>query len=140
MLRVGRCLYDREAIALQKHLKGVARRLTGFRIVLEQLEEIRVLEVLLEVLASLGTTRAINCRQVHAFLVDLAAVDLILDRSHRHQSIHDHVPLLPDSENPIDRLVVVGRVPVGVQNYGALRPRQIEAEASNLGRQEPAED
>ena len=84
MLRVGRCLHDREAIALKKHLKGVTRCLTGFCIVLEQFEEICVLEVLFEVLTSLCATCAINRRQVHAFLVNLAAVDLILDRSHRH--------------------------------------------------------
>lgn len=127
-----------EAISVEQQLQRIASRFARLCIVLEELEQVRVLEVLFKVL--LPRTRAVDRCQVHAFLVNLAAVNFLLDSAHGHKPINDHVSLLADSKNSIDGLVVVRRVPVRVKNDGSVCASQVQSETTDLRREKSAED
>lgn len=67
---------------------------------------------------------------------NLSPIDLFFDRVGRNQSVNDDVFFLADSVASIDALVVVGWVPVRIQNDGAISSSKSESNARNLGCQE----
>ena len=114
------CFLDGEPISVQEKLERIASRFIGLSIILEQLEQIRVLEVLLKVLLIIAIAAGINRSQIHSFLVDLAAINFLFDCAHGNQSVDYNVFLLANPENPINSLIIVRRVPVGIQYDGTI--------------------
>lgn len=133
---VGWSLDVREAISLQQQFHSLADCLVW--VILEQLKEIVAAEILVEVL--LCATAIVYRGKRHAFFVNLSAVNLLLERASSEQAINDDVPLLPNPKNAVYSLVVIGGVPVRIQDNCAVRSGQIKSKASHFGCQEPAEN
>ena len=84
--------YNAETVTVQEHFEGVA--LCGPRVVeVEELKEVRVVEVLHEVLLVLFRVRfqGLSCRlggldglEIDASLIDLPAINLFFDSSNGH--------------------------------------------------------
>jgi hypothetical protein len=71
--------------------------------------------------------------------VHLPAVDDLFDSAAADQSVHNDILLLTDTVAAINCLVVVGRIPVRVEDDGAVSSDQIEAKATDLRRQQSEE-
>lgn len=92
-------------------------------VILKQFKEVLASEVLIKVL--LFSLITVDCGKGHAFFVNLTAVDFLLNRANRKQAIHNYIPFLAYTEDAINSLVVVRRVPVRVQNDCAVGPCEI---------------
>ena len=130
MLDVRWSLLIRTAISTHDELECVASLLAPFSLEFEQLEQVIVLEVLLEL--GLGVCAVIYSTHCHAFLVNLSTVDFLFDCAHRYESVHYHVFLLSDTEHSVDRLVVVCRIPVRVDDDCPVCASQVETLATNF--------
>ena len=88
----------------------------------EEFEKLAFTEVLLQSLCIRqvcllivdGTLLIFYRLKRHAFLVNLPAVDQLLNASDTDQSVNDHILLLPDPVAPINSLIVICRVPVWI--------------------------
>ena len=132
MTIIGGGLLNRETVPFQQEFHG--GRLSLLRIVLEQLKQVRIREILVEIL--LGTAAVVDRSQTHTLLVDLTTVDLLLDRADRQQPIHDHIALLADTEYTVNSLVVICWIPIRVQYDCTVCTCQVETETSYFRRQE----
>ena len=132
MTIIGGGLLNREAVPFQQEFHG--GRLSLLRIVLEQLEQVRIREILVEIL--LGTAAVIDRSQTHTLLVDLTTVDLLLDRADRQQPIHDNIALLANTEYTVNSLVVICWVPIRVQYDCTVCTCQVEPKTADFRRQE----
>ena len=137
---VGRSFLDREAIALKQEPQCVARLRTCLSVVKEEIKEVAILEVLFEVGLFIFACLLINGSQIHAFLVDLTSVNFLLDRTHGDQPVDYDITLLPYAEDTIHSLIVVGRVPIRVNDHSPICTCQIETETSDFCRKECAEN
>ena len=74
-------------------------------------------------------------RLSRSLLVELALVDLLLDRVARDEAVHLDVLPLADAVGAVLRLQVPARVPVGVEDDDLVRGDEVDAEAGRLGRE-----
>ena len=142
-----------EAIPVEQHTEGLTSPWKRIRIIVEfkELEQVAIIEVLhkvlLVIIARVATTtsssgsslRGLNCLEIDPPLEDLPPVDLLLDTTNGHQPVNNDISFLTDPAHSIDGLVVVGWIPIGVQYHNAVRPSEVEPEASHFSRQETAE-
>ena len=114
MSHISRSLLVWTSIATHDQLQSVTTLLAVFCLELEQFEQVVLLEVLLEVIFLVRIV--VNGTHADALLVDLPSIDLLFDCSHRHESVNDYVFLLTNTEHSIDCLVVICRVPIGIND------------------------
>ena len=138
-------LVQREADFVQNHLhRSNDLRFARVREI-EELEQVFVAEVFLEgALVSLLLFAhhffvIFDRLQIHTFLVHLPAVDDLFDSAAADHSVHNDILLLANTVAAINCLVVVGRIPVRVENDCAVSSDQIEAKATDLCRQQSEE-
>ena len=126
VLKVSWSLFVVKAISLLNQIEG----LTVIRIVqLEQLEQIAIVKVFLK---CFFTTRVFffgntfinfNCLKIHTFLVNLSSINFLFQPTNTDQSINNNIFFLADSVAPIDCLVIIGWIPIWINNNGSIRPR-----------------
>jgi len=59
-------------------------------------------------------------------LVDLALIDGLLERIRGNEAVDFDMPALPDTERPVLRLDIVGRIPVGIKHHDLIGSREVE--------------
>ena len=117
---------DLETVPLSQHFQGLAF-LTLF--ITKQLKEILFVKVLLE--DFLGRV-SLQSLKVHTSFEHLTSVNLLLETSHCHESVHDCVFLLAYSVTAVNCLVVISRVPVGVKDHCPVSACESEAKPTYL--------
>jgi len=139
------CLLDVEAVPLQEELKSLAA--LAFIVEGEQLKEVAVSEVLQQLAPRRGGGCSGNSArffrfyrlQVNTLFEDLPSVYLFFNAVASDQSVHDDVPLLANPAHSVDGLVVVRRVPIGVEDDNPIRPSKVQTESADLRCEEAAE-
>ena len=65
-------------------------------------------------------------------LGDLPLVNLVLHGVCRNESVDDYVSFLADSIAPVDRLIVVGRIPIGIEDDRSVSRHKIQTNPRHL--------
>ena len=86
---------------------------------MEQLKEVSVLEVLLKVFLR-SFSLLVDRRQIHTFLVNLTPVNLLFDCAHSDESVNYHILFLTNTEDSINSLIVISRIPIRVEYDGSI--------------------
>ena len=94
----------------------------------------QVLQALLGQLPLVNLRRA--ARSVSSGAERLMKAHLLLDGAGAQEAVHVHALLLAVAPDASSRLLVVGWVPVGVEQHQAVAANQVQAAAASLGRQQ----
>ena len=70
--------------------------------------------------------------EVDASLIDLPAINLFLDTSNGDQPVHDDISLLTYAADSINSLVVIGWVPIWVQDHDTISTSEVKSKATDL--------
>ena len=62
----------------------------------------------------------------------LEFIHFFLDRAHGHQPVDENRLVLPDAMGAVDRLLLDGRIPPGIEHDHGIRRCQVEAHATGL--------
>jgi hypothetical protein len=107
---IRRSLYDWKAVSFQKHVQSF--RSGSHRIILKQFKQVFGAEILVKVI--LCAASIVDSGKTHSLFVDLTPVNLFFYCTHSQKSVNYNVSLLTYSKNSVNRLVIIGGVPVRI--------------------------
>ena len=115
-------LFYGEPVTLQKEFDSGTRFIAFLSVVFEEIEKVCIFEVLLKVLLRIFAS-PVDRGEVHSFLVDLSSVNFLFDCAHRDQTVNNDILFLTYSKDSVDGLIVIGWIPIGVQDDGPISTR-----------------